>query len=64
MGGDGFAPMNASLSFAVNFTVLNTLYFAVKEEPDLLKRFGASYEAYGAPRWLPTLSPWHPNKDA
>ena len=37
-----------------------------KEEPDLLKRFGASYEAYGAtvPRWLPTLSPWHPDKDA
>lgn len=40
---------------AVLFFVVNTLYFILKEEPDMHRRFGEEYLRYKAavPRWLP-----------
>ena len=42
------------------FALFNHVYFLVSEEPGLVRRFGASYEAYRAavPRWIPRLRPW------
>jgi protein-S-isoprenylcysteine O-methyltransferase Ste14 len=39
------------------------------EEPTLARKFGAEYQVYreNVPRWLPRLTPWHPDtpdKDA
>lgn len=48
------------LLWATLFFFINTVYFIVKEEPDLLKRFGADYLDYKAnvPRWIPRLTPY------
>ncbi|WP_255013418.1 isoprenylcysteine carboxylmethyltransferase family protein [Roseovarius sp. M141] len=48
------------LGWAVAFFLLNTVYFAVKEEPDLERRFGEDYLRYKAnvPRWVPLLQPY------
>ena len=37
------------------FFTINYIYFIVKEEPDLVKRFGNEYENYkkNVPRWIP-----------
>jgi len=42
------------------FFVTNAIYFPLKEEPDLERRFGADYRLYKAsvPRWIPRLRPW------
>lgn len=42
------------------FFVANAIYFPLKEEPDLERRFGADYRQYKAnvPRWIPRLRPW------
>lgn len=50
----------------VAFVVINTVYFAVSEEPQLEKRFGEPYADYrrNVPRWLPRLSPWRSGNDA
>ena len=43
------------LGWAVVFFLLNTAYFALLEEPELERRFGAPYRHYKAsvPRWMP-----------
>ncbi|HKQ86530.1 MAG TPA: isoprenylcysteine carboxylmethyltransferase family protein [Candidatus Acidoferrales bacterium] len=43
--------------------VLNLIYIPLVEEPQLSRRFGASYEEYrrNVPRFVPRLKPWRPN---
>lgn len=45
---------------AAIFFLVNTIYFMLKEEPDLYKRFGEDYKKYkkNVPRWLPRLKPY------
>ena len=42
------------------FFTANAIYFPLKEEPDLERRFGTKYLIYKAnvPRWIPQLRPW------
>jgi protein-S-isoprenylcysteine O-methyltransferase Ste14 len=42
------------------FFTLNAIFIPLFEEPLLVRRFGADYEAYRAevPRWIPRLRPW------
>ena len=42
------------------FVILNTIYFAFSEEPQLQKRFGEPYMDYkrNVPRWVPRLTPY------
>ena len=44
----------------VVFVLLNTVYFAMSEEPHLEKRFGQAYQNYKrhVPRWIPRLTPY------
>lgn len=44
----------------VIFFLINTVYFILKEEPDLKKRFGAEYDTYkrNVPRWIPRFRPY------
>jgi len=44
------------------FFLLNHVYFILKEEPGLLKRFGEEYREYKehVPRWIPKLKGWRP----
>ncbi len=46
--------------WALFFFTINYIYFVVKEEPDLVKRFGADYEEYkkNVPRWIPRRNLW------
>lgn len=46
--------------WAAFFFVLNTVYFALSEEPQLEKRFGQAYRDYKreVPRWIPLLTPY------
>jgi len=48
-------------AWALFFFTINYIYFIVKEEPDLVRRFGADYEAYrkNVPRWIPRSTPWN-----
>ena len=50
------------LVVAICFYLINTIYFILKEEPDLRKRFGKPYELYkkNVPRWIPNLKPYIP----
>ncbi|MFC0773481.1 methyltransferase family protein [Terrimonas alba] len=50
------------LTEALIFFVVNTVYFVLKEEPDLYKRFGEEYLVYkkNVPRWIPKLKPYKP----
>jgi protein-S-isoprenylcysteine O-methyltransferase Ste14 len=43
--------------WSAGFVVVNAIYLPLVEEPGLVRRFGAEYEAYRArvPRWLPRL---------
>jgi protein-S-isoprenylcysteine O-methyltransferase Ste14 len=45
------------LAWAGLFFMINTIYFLVKEEPDLEERFGDEYRKYkqNVPRWIPKL---------
>jgi protein-S-isoprenylcysteine O-methyltransferase Ste14 len=47
------------------FVLINTVYFALSEEPQLQKRFGEAYADYkrNVPRWLPRLTPWRGSND-
>jgi len=47
-------------AWMVAFVIVNTIYFALSEEPQLEKRFGQPYADYkrNVPRWLPRLTPW------
>ena len=42
------------------FVIVNTIYFAFSEEPQLEKRFGQTYSNYknNVPRWIPRLTPY------
>jgi protein-S-isoprenylcysteine O-methyltransferase Ste14 len=44
----------------ITFVILNTIYFALSEEPQLEKRFGEAYRDYkrNVPRWIPRLFPY------
>lgn len=48
------------LIWASAFFLINTIYFILKEEPDLYKRFGDDYKKYkeGVPRWIPRFTPY------
>lgn len=52
------------LIWAISFFAFNTLYFILKEEPDLEQKFGAAYRHYKrhVPRWLPRLTPYTRNE--
>jgi protein-S-isoprenylcysteine O-methyltransferase Ste14 len=51
------------LAWAAAFAAANTIWMPLVEEPGLVRRFGADYEAYRAnvPRWVPRLRPWEPS---
>lgn len=53
------------LSWSLFFLLLNHVYFILKEEPDLIKRFGAEYQEYkdNVPRWIPRLRGWKPEEN-
>ena len=42
------------------FVAVNHVSFLASEEPGLVRRFGAEYDAYRAavPRWIPRATPW------
>jgi len=46
------------------FFLINTVYFLLKEEPDLEKRFGEEYRIYkkNVPRWIPRIRPYEGNQ--
>jgi protein-S-isoprenylcysteine O-methyltransferase Ste14 len=48
------------LVWAASFFVANTIYFILKEEPDLAKKFGDEYRHYKrhVPRWFPRIKPY------
>ena len=50
------------LSWAFTFFVVNAVYIPLLEEPQLKRRFGASYAEYcrHVPRLVPRLRPWTP----
>lgn len=52
------------LIWAFSFFVINTIYFKVKEEPDLIKRFGKEYLDYRTevPMWIPSIKAYSGNK--
>jgi len=45
---------------------LNTLYFALIEEPRLKNRFGDEYVEYSknVARWVPRMTPWFPTRSS
>jgi protein-S-isoprenylcysteine O-methyltransferase Ste14 len=51
------------LAWAAAFAAANMIWMPLVEEPGLVRRFGADYEAYRAnvPRWVPRLRPWEPS---
>jgi protein-S-isoprenylcysteine O-methyltransferase Ste14 len=44
----------------IAFVILNTIYFAMSEEPQLERRFGETYRGYkrNVSRWIPRMSPY------
>jgi protein-S-isoprenylcysteine O-methyltransferase Ste14 len=50
----------ALLLYAVLICAIVAAFVYLYEEPVLLRRYGAQYEAYrrAVPRWLPRLRPW------
>ena len=46
--------------WTVVFILANMIYFPLKEEKDLIKRFGDDYREYcqNVPAWIPRLKPW------
>ena len=52
-------------AWAATFFAINAIYIPLIEEPQLAKRFGASYESYRrhVPRLIPRLRPWQPSTD-
>lgn len=49
------------LLWAMLFFIANTIYFVIKEEPGLEKRFGQEYKTYkgNVPRWIPRIKPYN-----
>ena len=60
IGEAGFFNSVDILRWAGLFFIINTIYFIMKEEPDLEKRFGEEYRIYkqNVPRWIPNLRPF------
>ena len=60
LGEAGFLNSVEILRWAGLFFIINTVYFIIKEEPDLEKRFGEEYRIYkqNVPRWIPKLRPY------
>ena len=60
LGEAGFLNSVDILRWAGLFFIINTIYFIVKEEPDLEKRFGEDYRIYkrNVPRWMPRFTPF------
>jgi protein-S-isoprenylcysteine O-methyltransferase Ste14 len=60
VGEAGFFNSVDILRWAGLFFLINTIYFIIKEEPDLEKRFGEEYRNYkkNVPRWIPNLRPY------
>lgn len=57
----------AILVWALLFFGINSVYFILKEESDLVKRFGAEYTEYTeykkhVPRWIPRVKGWRPKR--
>lgn len=50
------------LLWQLGFLAANLIYLPLKEEPDLVARFGEPYRAYmrAVPRWLPRATPYRP----
>lgn len=50
------------LVWSLIFLVANHIFIILKEEPDLIKRFGEEYKEYmeNVPRWIPRLIGWKP----
>ena len=48
------------------FVASNMIYLPLREEPDLVNRFGDSYRDYmdHVPRWRPRITPWRPEVEA
>lgn len=65
VGEAGFFNSVDILRWAGLFFIINTIYFIVKEEPDLEKRFGEEYRTYkqNVPRWIPKLRPYERMKN-
>ncbi|HMG94173.1 MAG TPA: isoprenylcysteine carboxylmethyltransferase family protein [Chryseolinea sp.] len=55
-----FFNSTAILWWAGLFFIINTIYFILKEEPDLERRFGEEYRIYkqNVPRWIPKIRPY------
>ncbi len=53
-------PSGYILCWQLFFFTLNHVYFILKEEPALEKRFGLDYKTYqqNVPRWIPRWTPW------
>jgi protein-S-isoprenylcysteine O-methyltransferase Ste14 len=60
LGEAGFLNSVDIMRWAGLFFIINTIYFIVKEEPDLEKRFGEEYRIYkqNVPRWIPNFRPY------
>jgi protein-S-isoprenylcysteine O-methyltransferase Ste14 len=61
--GEALILVSAShLTWALTFLVVNGVYIPLLEEPQLERRFGASYAEYCShvPRLVPRLRPWTP----
>ena len=60
LGEAGFLNSVDILRWAGLFFIINTIYFIVKEEPDLEERFGEEYRRYkqNVPRWIPNFRPY------
>ena len=52
------------LIWVCTFFLINNVYFILKEEPDLDKRFGDKYKKYkkNVPRWIPRFKPYLENE--
>lgn len=59
-GEAALASSTALLYWAATFSAVNAVYIPLVEEPQLVDRFGASYEAYRkhVPRLIPRPRPW------
>ena len=51
------------LAYAAIFSLVTFAFVRWYEEPNLRRRFGADYEAYGraVPGWWPRIRPWKPD---
>ena len=61
LGETAFLNSRGIAVLAIAFLLVNTVYFILKEEPDLYKRFGNEYLQYKkhVPRWIPNLKPYN-----